>query len=759
MRKIVFLCFACLWFIPSFGQTNKEIKFSTNKPAGFYLANVDISFLHNQEQEKIYFTTDGSEPNSKSKRYKEPIKIEETTVLRGALYIKGKKIKELSNTFFIGTQHDLPVVSISTNPENLWSADKGIYVEGCCADTTAPYRGANYWRKTEIKSNFEFFTEDKKQVLNQTVGVRIFGGFTRSLKQKSLSVIARKKYGSSRLEYSFFKTKPEIKKFKSVVLRNSGGDFNKSNFRDGLLTHLASEAGLTTQAFQPVVVYLNGKYWGIQNLREKISEHFIESNFDVDKDSVDIMRHRYDLQHGSSKEYRRFLKFVEKNSFKSNEKIRELAKLMDVDNYLLYHASQVYFDNQDMSGNTRYWREKGEGNRWSWLLFDTDLSFSISGSKGYKTNTLEQFTTKEDVKWPNPPWSTFLIRKLLENDSIKQLYIRTTLDLLNTTYSESNVLKKIDSIAGLIEKEIPRHSNRWNRNEKYWLRTLDVMREFAKERPSYLRQHLQDKFETSELCIITIRNNRNHGRVDINGVKDVESFSGTYLKGIEYSLKIIPNPDYLFVGWENEIIIKDSLKFTPNSDMVFKSIYKKKNPSKFSKLLKINEIKVKNKDWIELYNLGHKTISLNNWTIHTKKGVDTIRGKSINPQGMLVLNQDEDFYFNISSKSDSVKIYDEHNLPVVSFFVTSAKGEHYALKSPYHNPNKMESWLINYKEPSPGETNIFFQEMINSDNVFSKTLNAAAVFIFSFGALMFFLGLRKRPSETTLRGQNLKTEP
>ena len=103
---------------------------------------------------------------------------------------------------------------------------------------------------------------------------------------------------------------PDLKKFKSVVLRNSGGDFNKSNFRDGLMTHLATETGLVTQAFQPVVVYINGEYWGIQNLREKINEHFVEANFDVDKDSIDIVRHRYDVQHGSSKEYHKLLKYL-----------------------------------------------------------------------------------------------------------------------------------------------------------------------------------------------------------------------------------------------------------------------------------------------------------------------------------------------------------------------------------------------------------------------------------------------------------------
>ena len=114
---------------------------------------------------------------------------------------------------------------------------------------------------------------------------------------KSLAIISRKKYEKKYFKYPIFKEK-SIKKYKSFILRNSGGDFNKTHFRDALITQLTRPVNLPIQAYQPVVLYINGVYWGIHNAREKINEHYLKGNFGANPDSVTIMKHRNDLQEG-----------------------------------------------------------------------------------------------------------------------------------------------------------------------------------------------------------------------------------------------------------------------------------------------------------------------------------------------------------------------------------------------------------------------------------------------------------------------------
>ena len=766
MRKIVFLWCFVFGVFSFFAQENNTIEapsFSLN--SGFYKTPIRLVIKESNKEDKIFYTTDGSTPSSKSYRYKDTLTIDKTTVLKAVTYLEGKKSTATTATYFINAQHDLPVVSLSTNPKHLWDSVDGIYVEGCCADSLPPHKGANYWKSTEVPTTFEYFTEEKERVVNQVVDMRIFGGFTRSLPQKSLALIARDKYGNNRMEYPFFKTQPKQKKYKALVLRNSGGDFNKSNFRDGLLTHLAAETGLITQAYQATVLYINGEYWGIQNLREKINEHFLEDHFGVDDDSVDIIKHRMDVQEGSIKEYKTFWKYLEDNTFSTNEKIRELNQKMDIDNYLTYHISQVYFDNMDASGNIRAWRKQGDNNRWSWLLFDLDLSYSISGTKGYKNNTLELFTTHSDTIWPNPWWCTYLIRKLLQNDSIKQLYITKTLDYLNTSYSTDNIIPKIDSVAALIESEIPRHSQRWRRNPKYWYRTVDIMRNFAKYRPHYLRQHLLERFElnNSDTCTITVYNNSQKGKAKFNHINKIDSFSGIYFTNIVYQISVTPSYDFWFLGWKNNRLHREAESIIPTQHIVLEALYEEKPKSKNSKNLIFNELKLKSSsgnDWIEFYNRSEKTISLHNWLLVAKKGEFLLPDIRIEPKSYVVIDQGENFSFNISAKKDSIKLYDADTLLVAAFSLNNKGVEldelTYALKSPLHNEQDKTSWLINYKSSTKGEQNVFYTEMITFDKNHQFWLKVVSAIMLLIGFATLGFALKKRPSESAVKLKNTK---
>ncbi len=236
------------------------------------------------------------------------INLDKTTPIRAVAYKNGKPGEIVTQTYLIGREYDMAVISITGNPEDFFSFDRGIYVKGCCADSVPPYKKANFWKGWERRINIEFYEPTGELGFNQRVGVRIFGGFSKGLPMKSLAIISRKKYEKKTIEYPIFPNK-DIKKYKSFVLRNSGSDFNNTQFRDALLTNLIESLDVGIQAYRPAVVFINGSYWGVHNVREKINEYYLKSNAGVDPDSVDIMKHRNDSVSGK------------KRSLSENEKV------------------------------------------------------------------------------------------------------------------------------------------------------------------------------------------------------------------------------------------------------------------------------------------------------------------------------------------------------------------------------------------------------------------------------------------------------
>ena len=215
---------------------------------------------------EIYYTTDGSYPNDASLLYTGPIYIEDNTILR-AVAIKQGWLNSRPNTqsYLFDYTGELPVVSLSTNPEHFWDNDSGIYVMGPNASPVFPYFDANFWQDWERPIHIEMFEPDGWLAFSIDAGVKIYGNYSRAFPQKSLTIFARGAYGSTSIDYQIFPEK-NIENFEAIVLRNSGNDFDNTHFRDGLVSIIADRVGVTAQAFRPAVVYLNGEYWGIHNL-------------------------------------------------------------------------------------------------------------------------------------------------------------------------------------------------------------------------------------------------------------------------------------------------------------------------------------------------------------------------------------------------------------------------------------------------------------------------------------------------------------
>ena len=267
------------------------------------------------EGETIRYTTDCTTPNASSEVYSGELSISKNSVIRAAAFRDGYLSGDVATATYLfrsdGVNHALPVVTLVTDPDNLWNSKTGIYATGdqfdpdaaSYADTlkSATYYQAKFATEEQVDTiwekpaAFSLFDDNGKQVFTQNVGIRIAGSFGRGRAQKGFNVIARKEYGKGSMEYPFFENRPYTE-YKAVVLRAGAQDQNRSKIRDELASGLleGTDINILYQAYRPTVLYLNGEYWGVYFMKEKRNRFFVAQHENTEN-NVDY-GHRQGLQ-------------------------------------------------------------------------------------------------------------------------------------------------------------------------------------------------------------------------------------------------------------------------------------------------------------------------------------------------------------------------------------------------------------------------------------------------------------------------------
>ena len=775
------LCYLFLLLAaPLWAQENED----SNAPeftvrGGLYTEPFNLEITTPERGAKIYYTTDGSSPHSNSRKYLGPIKIDGIKIIRACAYKQGKRGPIVTHSYFIGRPYTVPVVSIVTDSNNFFGFNRGIYVKGGGAEPNYPFRGANYWKDWERPINIEYYETDNTLGFNQVAGTKIFGGWSRPQAQKSLAIYARSRYGDKYFRHAIFPDK-KIKKFKSLVLRNSGSDFNKSQFRDAFMTSLVEDIDLDIQAYQPVAVYINGRYWGLHNLREKITKHYLKSHHGVNTDSIDLMKHRNDLKEGSRDHYLAMLKFMSKNDLGDADNYAYIQTQMDVMNYAAYIIAETYFDNHDAGGNIRYWRPQTPDGRWRWVLFDTDFGFGIANMKAYKTNTVAMFTDPKGPKWPNPPWSTRIIRELLENDTFKNAYINLWADHLNTIYSAETVNAQLDKFEAQYREEMVHHFERWGGKIERWDNRINRMRRFAALRPHYCFKHLGQKFDVPDTMTLAVTaNDWEMGRVQVNTIQvKKDTFNGIYFQAVPVVVEAQPKFDYDFVGWEGHDSKNPKLILSQTEAVTLKAIFEPRAKSGLEGKLVINEvsfnaIKAGSGDWIELYNNTDSVLDISRWFVLDAKDKNQFRfpeNTTIAARSYVVVCEHPDSLvaafgdtlktygptpFGLSSKADQIRVYDAEAMLVDSMRYRAdkdakAKGI-LALDNPNFENAQLDKWSL-LKKGTPGGINPKFRDYLRriAEESFQKKVLWGSIAGFCLlGALVAFVMFRKRRKRAT----------
>jgi len=605
---------------PAFEKTTLgEVKFSI--PGGYQMSSVLLALNSDNPNDSIFYTLDGTEPGTTSQFYTTPIGITKNTVVRTRILKKGYLPGCIGNESYIfGVKHDLPIIAITTSPENLWNQDYGIYVKGKNASADFPYFGANFWEDWERPANLTLYEPDGSTAFQVDGGIKIYGAYSRGNDQKSFAFHLRKAYGDDKIEYKIF-SDLDINEFESLVLRNSGNDNNNTMMRDALCNAILRDLGLDQMAYRPAVAYLNGEYWGILNIREKINEAFLASHNSIDPDNIDILEASGSPIVGTGDDYAAMMNFVTNNNLALKDNYSVVKKQMDINNFIKYQVAQIFIDNRDWPGNNiKFWRERTDAGKWRWILFDLDFGFNTWATDNQNFNTLAFALEPNGPGWPNPPWSTLLLRKLMENQSFKYDFINCFADNLNTIFEAQVVLQTIDKLKSAIDSEMPRHMARWNGNMNYRDERLAAMRQFARERQSVVRQNIRTQFSLTGLYNLNIAVS-GQGSVRVNTIQP-RSFpwSGLYFNQIPINLRAIPAPGFRFVRWEGtQQQHNELLTLTESTNQEIAAVFEPTVVNADDVI--INEINYNSSksfnvgDWIELLNISDHDINVSGWRL------------------------------------------------------------------------------------------------------------------------------------------------
>ena len=482
-----------------------------------------------------------------------PILINKTTVLRCTNFKDGFYPSEVvSRTYLFEEKSALPVVFLTGDPDSWFSPDTGIYMDGPNAQEAQPHYGANYWLDKELPIFVEFF-EPTSLIpdFSENAGYSIFGNYSRVNPKKSAAITFKEKYGKTRLNYRLFPEHPELSKFKVFLLRNNGGNFYNDYIRDRLASSLSKGLGVDYQKARPCVVYYNGEYFGIHNIRERSTEYYFETNYDLNPESIDLLKADNSATKGSSAGYIEMISFLETNNVQDSLIYNQLQEMMDVDNFINYMQIELFANNRDWPGNNlKKWRSNAPLTKWKWFLYDLDWGFGCNFSS--LTNNIFEFATTENGEsWPNGPEHTFLLRTLLTNEKFKAAFINRFPVLISTYYSSETITKKIDALMNEIASEIPKDQERWNLSASKMERELETIYNFAKTRPSVILEEMQEFFELGKTTSVTLSTSGN-GSIAVHGlVIPKSSLTVPFFENFPVLVEAVPSSNSVFSAWSD----------------------------------------------------------------------------------------------------------------------------------------------------------------------------------------------------------------
>lgn len=422
----------------------------------------------------IRYTTNGKEPTSASTVYQNPISISSNKVIRAKLYCDGylSPVSTAQSYIFLNRNMTISVISIVT--DDRYMNDNSI---GIIKNNTSKENKKDWRRPINIEM---FDAPDCESVINQLCETRVMGGQSREHPLKSLAVYANKRFGTKRFDYEFFPDqKPGLTDFRSIMLRNAGNDFGGLYMRDAIIQRvMAHNADLDWQAWRPAVIFLNGTYKGMLNIRERSNDdniytNYVDENGDglEDIDMVEISQENSqmveELKAGTIDNYNAFKEFYNQ----PGHTMDEYEQIMDCQEFMNLMIMNLYYCNLDFPGNNIVvWRPIADGGRWRWISKDTDFGLGLYG-RNANYNTIEWIYNHNydaNNNWANTSQATQLFRSLMADADFKREFLDHTAIYMGDFLNERGTRDIWDPMAELVKPELVKHREANSSGGGWW---------------------------------------------------------------------------------------------------------------------------------------------------------------------------------------------------------------------------------------------------------------------------------------------------
>lgn len=514
-----------------------------------------------------------------------PYTLTKNTVVSCKEYNKdGDVTRKSTQSFFMNEAIKMPVVSITV--DTAFFHEKYVYDDAC--EGGDPYRPVckGIMVDAEYPVHVEFFEKGSRsngKAWEIDAGISLMGQYSRTYEKKPVAIKMKKEYQEGSLKYPIFDVRPDRKKFKGFNLRNGGNRFVGDYVGDPVLTSLVEGSSVDYQRSREVVVFYNGVYYGIHDMRERLNEHFVETNYKgIDSKDVDFIKQKKDTvtaSGGTIDSYMNLLSFIAANDFsgENNEAYEKLHDLMDVNNYADYMAAQIYCRNADWpSNNVRAWRSTNQP--FKFVLFDLDQCFGWDWvSDDFKMNKGTMFSWIRNDRGSGrtgPGYFANIYIKVSQNPDFRRLFANHGAVMLNDylTYERlSASLEKINS--QLDPDEIERDQSRFVRRyspygggEGHFDKTGFHLLDFGLTRTQNTREEYRAEFSLGDDISVTIAASGS-GSVTLDGMNlPRKNYTGTFFEGNGMLLQAIPDDGAVFVGWSDGVTENPRLVLPADGD-------------------------------------------------------------------------------------------------------------------------------------------------------------------------------------------------
>lgn len=440
------------------------------KQAGIYndVENIKVEIVANGA---IYYTTDGSTPSTNSSKYTGPLFLSETTSLKVVNIEEGKlPSKVVTSSYIINENHTLPVMSISMKPSDFRYIERNAWTNGI-----------------EVEAHAELYEEGNS--FSIPCGFKLFGGSTRGMAKKSYALKFRTSYGESSLHYPVFDTR-DFSKFDTLVIRSGSQDSENALLRDIFATSVMEESEAEVQAYKSIILYINGDYWGVYNIREKVDDTFLSNHYNVDGEKGNIVRTDYEVGLGTANDYRSIINFLTTNNMTKQENYEKIKEMVNINSLIDFWIGEIYTNNNDIINSRTFTHPDIDKGKLHFIYYDLDYSLYFPMNNYYTFMTNPEGMS--DFKVP-----TVFMRSMFQNKQFKNDFVERLSEQLKTTWSKENLNKTLEEIYNKLKPEMERNQKRWGMTMQDWEDSVDVIRTYIEKREGYLLNQTKNFFSLS----------------------------------------------------------------------------------------------------------------------------------------------------------------------------------------------------------------------------------------------------------------------